>query len=1174
MQDELTRPHTPEEIERALRESEERYRAFIANSSEGIWRFELERPVPTDLPEDEQIERFYRDCYLAECNDAAARMYGFERAEEIVGGRLGRFLVREDPSNVEYLRAFIRSGYRLTDAESVEVDREGRRRYFLNNLVGAVRDGRVLRAWGTQRDVTERRRVEQELEATEHRFSMFMENLPGLAWIKDLEGRYVYANEAAARAFRVPREELKGKTDAEIFPPETAAQFRENDRRALEAGGVLTLERLEHPDGVHHSIVSKFPMPGRDGQTLLVGGVAIDVTERIRAEEALRESEQKYRSLLENANDIIYSHDLEGNYLTINRAGSEATGYTREEILGGLNIAQVVAPEHLELARRMTAEKLRDPSRPTIYEVDIIARDGRRLTLEVSTRIAYSDGRPVAVEGIARDVTERVRAAQERERLLAEARAARDEAEEALERRRDVEERLRTLVDASASLLGSPQTEVVLPAVLALSHRLVAADAYAIWRYQEQEKVWAVVAASGLSDEYSRDRIPVTTQTPHMPDRPLVVEDVFADPMLEVRREFYRREGVRSMLTLPLSAHGETIGTLVFYYREPRRFAHTDVVVATALANLAASAVRTAELYDEQRRLRGEAEAAERRAVFLAEASTLLSSSLDYEKTLEAVAHAAVPWVADWCGVDILGDDGEVRRLAVAHVDPEKVEWAREIQERYPYDPDAPNGVPEVLRTGRAELYQVISDELLVAAAKDEEHLRFMREIGFNSAMIVPLAAHGRAFGAITFVTAESGRRYGTEDLAFAEDLARRASLAVENARLYGQAQEANRIKDEFLATLSHELRTPLTAILGWASMLSAGTLDAREASRAVAAIERNARAQRQIVEDVLDVSRVITGKLRLEMRAVELRALVQDAVESVRPAAEAKGVYLSTLLAPDAGEVTADPNRLQQVMWNLLSNAVKFTPAGGRVEVDLRRDGARTVLRVSDTGEGIAPEFLPHVFDRFRQADMGTTRQHGGLGLGLAIVRHLVELHGGEVKAESRGRGLGSTFTLRLPIRTSPRVEVTSRPAAVKDAPAAAAVTANPSPLAGTRVLLVEDEEDARAMLKALLAGLGASVEAVGSAAEAWAALEGAGCDVLLSDIGMPEEDGYALVGRVRGHAAERVKRTPAVALTAYAREDDRERALAAGFDAFLPKPVEPSELAEVLVGLLKRPA
>jgi signal transduction histidine kinase/ActR/RegA family two-component response regulator len=767
-------------------------------------------------------------------------------------------------------------------------------------------------------------------------------------------------------------------------------------------------------------------------------------------------------------------------------------------------------------------------------------------------------------------VTERVRAAQERERLLEEARAARDEAEEALAQRRDVERRLRALVDASSSLLGSPQTEVVLPAVLALSHRLVAADAYAIWRFDAAAAVWLVVASSGLSDEYGRDRIEVTPETPSMPDAPLAVEDVDDAPMLESRRETYRREGVRSLLTLPLKSHGEVVGTLVFYYRKPRRFAETDVVVATAVANLAASAVRTAELYDEQRRLRGEAQAAERRATFLAEATTLLSSSLDYEKTLEAVAHAAVPWVADWCGVDILGEDGQVRRLAVAHVDPAKVEWARELAERYPFDPDAPHGMSEVLRTGRSELYAEIPDELLAAAAKDEEHLRIMRDLGFNSAMVVPLAAQGRAFGAITFVTAESGRRYGAEDLAFAEDLARRASLAVENARLYGQAQEANRIKDEFLATLSHELRTPLTAILGWAAMLADGSLNEQEAGRAVAAIGRNARAQKQIVEDVLDVSRIITGKLRLEMRPVELRALVQDAVESVRPAAEAKGVYLSTLLAPEVGEVTADPDRLQQVMWNLLSNAVKFTHAGGRVEVELRREGSRTAVRVSDTGQGIDPGFLPHVFDRFRQADMGTTRQHGGLGLGLAIVRHLVELHGGEVTAESPGRGLGSTFTLRLPLRPAARAAESAETPSVKTASSTAAARA--ASLTGTRVLLVEDEADARAMLKALLEGAGASVNAVGSAAEAWAALEAADCDVLVSDLGMPDEDGYSLIRRVRGHGSERVAGTPAVALTAYARDEDRERALAAGFDAFLPKPVEPSELVGVVADLAGR--
>jgi PAS domain S-box-containing protein len=1173
--------HVPEEAERALRESEERRRAFIANSSEGIWRFELEAPVSTDISEDEQIELFYRDGYLAECNDAMARMYGFERADEMVGARLGDFLIRSDSNNVEHLRSFIRSGYRLSDAVSVEVDREGRRRRFMNNLVGAVEGGLLLRAWGTQRDVTA-------------------------------------VNEA---------------------------------------------------------------------------------------EDELRRGEEKYLSLLENANDIIYSHDLKGNYLTINRAGSEITGYTREEILGGLNIAQVIAPEHLELAKRMTMLKLRDPS-PTVYELDIIALDGRRLTLEVSTRIAYRDGEPVAVEGIARDVTDRKRSEEalalseqrlalaqeaggigtfdfdartrrviwtpqlesifglppggfggthehwrelvhpedfarceseiqealasgsrewsaeyrmlradtgemrwidarmrifyntagepvrmvgvnldvterkhaeaERERLLSGASEARDQAEEALRQRRDVEGRLRTLVDASESLLGSPQTDMVLPAVLDLSRRLISADAYAIWRFSPRDSNWSQVASSGLSEEYARETIVVTSQTPRLPESAVIAEDVFSDPLLASRSEMYRREGIRSMLTLPLRAHGEDVGTLVFYYREPRRFDETDVVVATALANLAASAVRTAELYDEQRRMRREAEDAERRASFLAEATTLLSSSLNYEKTLEAVALSAVPQVADWCGVDIVGDGGEVRRLAVAHVDPAKAEWARELGERYPYEPEAPRGVPAVLRTGRSELYEEIPDALLVAAAKDEEHLRILRGLGFSAVMIVPLAAHGRTFGAITFVTAESGRRYGAEDLAFAEDLARRASLAVENARLYGQAQEANRIKDEFLATLSHELRTPLTAILGWATILRTSNFDEGATRRAIETIERNARAQKQIVEDVLDVSRIITGKLRLELRPVELRPLLQDAVETIRPAAEAKGVYLSTLLSSDVGIVSADPDRLQQVLWNLLSNAVKFTARGGRVEVELRREGSQAVVRMSDTGKGISPDFLPHVFDRFRQQDMGTTRQHGGLGLGLAIVRHLTELHGGEVTAESGGQGLGSSFTLRLPLKSVTQAEAGAESAASTESAHANGVESghaeHSSPLAGMRVLLVEDEEDARVMVKAILESGGAKVIAVSTAAEALETLEAAGCDVLVSDIGMPGEDGYALIRRVRERDALRGVTTPAVALTAYARDEDRTRSLAAGFVAHLPKPVEPSELLSVVAKLARR--
>ncbi len=1157
------------EASEALRASEERYRAFIANSSEGIWRFELEHPVSTDLSEDEQIEHFYRHGYLAECNDVMARMYGFKRAEEVVGARLGDLLVRDDPNNEAYLRAFIRSGYRLTDAESVEVDREGHERFFSNNLTGVVEGGRTLRAWGTQRDVTERKRVEEELQATEHRFSMFMENLPGLAWIKDIEGRYVYVNEAAARTFRMPRKELRGKTDEEIFPPETAAQFRENDRRALAGGeGVLTLEHLEQSDGIHHSIVSKFPIPGRGGEASMVGGIAIDITERIRMEEALRESEERYRSLLENANDIIYSHDLQGNYLTINRACAEVTGYTREEILGGLNIKQVVVPEHLELAGRMMEQKMRDPS-PTVYEIDINTKDGRRLTLEVSTRIAHPDGRDPVVEGIARDVTDRKRAEREREELLARERQARREAEQALEAARSIEESLALLIEASGVLLGSRTLDEVQPAILDISRRLISADAYAIWRVDAAARTWRIVSAAGLSESYRSHIIEDWNPASADLEKPVVAEDIEQVSLLDARRDIYRSENIRSLLAVPLTIHGEASGTLTYYYRQPHRFSDREMRVATALANLAGAAIGGAELYDEQRRLRAEAEAAEWRSNFLSEASRVLTSTLDYEDTLARVARLSVPALADWCAVDIVDEDHSVKRLAVAHVDPEKVEWAHEIHRLYPPDMNAPRGLPQVLRTGTSELYSEITDEMVVGAATDEEHLRLLRSVGFSSVMLVPLSAHGRTHGVVTFIAAESGRRYRQHDLTLAEDLAGRAAVAIEHARLYLAAQNANRLKDEFLATLSHELRTPLSAILGWAHMLRRDLTDEAMRRHAMEVIERNAYAQKQLIEDILEVSRIVTGKLRVEVRPVELLPIVEAAREAVQPAAEAKGIRLESVYNVEAASVLADPDRLQQVVWNLLSNAVKFTPPGGRVTLRISREGASAEVAVSDTGEGIAPEFLPHVFDRFRQADMGTTRQHGGLGLGLAIVRHLVEMHGGSVSAESEGHGRGSTFTIRLPLRGVEEATQHLKPKGQSAELSEPSRWSAPS-LAGFRLLVVEDEPDTLEVIKLALNRYGAEVTTAGSAYEALEALGRVRPHVLISDIGMPEMDGYALIRSVRALGAERGGEVPAIALTAYAREQDRRRALDAGFQEHLPKPVEPAALARVIASLI----
>ncbi|MDQ1557819.1 MAG: hypothetical protein QOD32_879 [Pyrinomonadaceae bacterium] len=395
--------------------------------------------------------------------------------------------------------------------------------------------------------------------------------------------------------------------------------------------------------------------------------------------------------------------------------------------------------------------------------------------------------------------------------------------------------------------------------------------------------------------------------------------------------------------------------------------------------------------------------------------------------------------------------------------------------------------------------------------------------------------------------------------------------IAAEKERLYIEAQESSRLKDEFLATVSHELRTPLTAILGWAHLLRTGQPIDGTMAKPLETIERNARAQAQLIDDLLDVSRIITGKLRIDVRPVDPNSFIEAAVEAVRPAAEAKGVRVQRIMDTGVVTVSGDPVRLQQVVWNLLSNAIKFTPKDGRVQVRLERVNSHVEIAVSDTGPGIDPNFLPYVFDRFRQADGRTTRQHGGLGLGLSIVRHLVELHGGTVRAESLGEGQGATFTVLLPVAPVYQTVAAGErvhPAARDTLP----LYECPDRLDGVKILAVDDETDTRELLKAGLGQCGADVTVVGSAAEALEAIGAGVPDLLISDIGMPGEDGYELIRRVRGLPADGGGKVPAIALTAYARVEDRMQALRAGYQMHVPKPVELAELVAVASSLVRR--
>ena len=803
-----------------------------------------------------------------------------------------------------------------------------------------------------------------------------------------------------------------------------------------------------------------------------------------------------------------------------------------------------------------------------------------------------------------------------------------------------------------------------------------------------------------------------------------------------------------------------------------------------------------------------EAERQERKSAFLAEASTVLASSLDYETTLASVAKLAVPYIADWCAINILGEDQVIRCVALTHSDPSKEELGQELNRRYPEDPNSSRGLSWVLRTGQSAIRAEITDPDLVAAAQDAEHLQILRELGLKSYIIVPLVARGRILGAITFVTAESGRQYSPADLPLVEDLARRAALAVDNARLYRETQEAkqvaeetaernaslqavtaalsealtpaqvaevvvnqglaaldacagfialmtdhnqtlevvralgypqeildtgslypltasipltdavrsgkplliesrevwtqayphlttnhdhnawadmplivegrtlggmgfsfpkartfskddcafiqalaqqcaqaieraraytaerqaraesevarkaaeaaNRTKDEFLATLSHELRTPLNAMLGWTQLLQTRKFDEAKMARALETIDRNTKSLAALIEDILDVSRIMTGKLHISACACELVSVIEAAIEAVRPAAEAKTIQIDFFLDSSAGPVWGDATRLQQVVWNLLSNAIKFTPKGGQVEVRLERvnrladsqglkvenlniegdaPNATTAsltltpsnqpsnlqpstsyaqIQVSDTGKGIAPDFLPYVFERFRQENSSSTRSYGGLGLGLAIVRSLVELHGGTVQASSQGEGLGATFTVQLPlfererrVRRGQRREVRGERKESEGFPLP--VAPSPLPLSGLRMLIVDDEADARELLATILEHSGAQVMAAASASEAFDLLSKSRADVLVSDIGMPKVDGYALIRQVRELEAQGREYTPAVALTAYASQSDRKLALEAGFQVHLPKPFEPDELINVVAKLAR---
>jgi PAS domain S-box-containing protein len=691
------------------------------------------------------------------------------------------------------------------------------------------------------------------------------------------------------------------------------------------------------------------------------------LAERERAERALKESEERYRDLVENANDIVYTMDLEGNLTSVNKAAELITGFQRAELLAK-NLGEFITPQSMELSRQMMDRKLLGEER-TNYEMDFKTPDGRELTLEISSKLMLKDGKPISVQGIARDITTR--------------RRAEENLRQADQRALSTYERLLERVSGLAQMFGT------------------ARDLAAIFRALK-EFTFVSVPCQGLFVS-------------------------LYDPVRDLRTAVYGwaddvELDTSQLPPMPVTASGPN-----------SRAVRTNQIVITD----------------------------------------------DYME--ETRGHPAV----------LVGPDNGLRP---------------------------------------------------------------------QSSLAAPMSVMGRVIGTIEVQTYDRAA-YGEEHATAMRMAANLAAVAIENVRLLERessaraaAEESNRLKDEFLATVSHELRTPLTAILGWSRMLESG-LETEMAARAIETIKRNAKAQAQIIDDILDVSRIITGNLYLELHPIELAPVLESAINVVRPTAEAKGIQIESNFEPEPAVVSGDANRLQQVFWNLLSNAVKFTPAGGKVTLSLRQLDAEVELEITDNGQGIDPAFLPFVFDRFRQADSTSTRQHGGLGLGLAIARQLVEIHGGSISAASDGDGKGATFRLRLPLigalaksnEQSDDVEQKAQPQQAQDV------------LAGIQVLVVDDDVDTLELLTAALRQRSATVTAVSSAAAAMDAIMIARPHVLISDIAMPGEDGYDLIKKVI--ALELVPKLSAIAITAYAKEEDRERAIMAGFQRYLSKPVELGE-------------
>ncbi|MCA1593012.1 MAG: PAS domain S-box protein [Acidobacteria bacterium] len=1060
-------------------------------------------------------------------------------------------------------------------------------------------------------NITERRAAEEALLRRERELSDFIENASvGLHWVSG-DGTILWANRAELNMLGYAREEYIGHHIAEFHAdPEVISDIlgRLTNNETLHDYEA----RLRCKDGtIRHTIINSNVM-WENGKFVHTRCFTRDITERKLAEEALRESEGRLRAIAETASDAIITIDEESRILFVNTAAGKIFGYTGEEMTG--RSLTTLMPDYMRRAHESALARYVETGRKHIswelIELPGLHKDGHELSLEVSFAEFMKDGRRYFT-GVARDISERKQAEAVRSQLAAIVESSNDAIFG-----KTLEGVVTSWNKGAERIYGYTAEEIIgqhISIVIPPEHRYQLTEILdKIKAGGKVEQLEAVrVRKDGRRINASLTISSIKDKAGTIIGASTIARDITEQKHIqEVMRESERRYRylAESMPQIVWTARPD--GYLDYYNQ--RWFDYTGMTLEQTQGwgwqpvlhpedverclRMWAKSVATGDNYEVEYRFKRASDGAYRwhlgRAEpmrdeagnivkwfgtatdihdrkqsaealrFMAEASEILTSSLDYETTLESLARLSVSTIADYCLIDVAGDDGQIRRIATAHRDPAKEELAYALRS-YPPDPHKSEGIPKVLRTGKPQIVPRVDEEMLKTLTLDEEHAGLLRRLGLKSYMTLPLRARERTVGALTFGITESERAYTSADLTFAQELARRAALAVDNARLYSRAQEANKAKDEFLATLSHELRTPLTPIIGWLQMIRDGRITETDTRHGLQIIEKNSQALTRLINDLLDMSSILSGKMRIERVPVEIGEVVREAVETIRTQADNRGIPLEIATCDGDARplVSGDRTRLVQVFWNLLNNAVKFSDAGQRVRVECETRDREVRVTVADEGRGIEANFIPHVFERFRQADSSTTRVYGGLGIGLALVKSFVEAHGGEVAVESPGQGQGSRFVVILPL-----LGAQSNEGAVEAPPE----EVEPCVEEVCRVLVIEDAPDTLDMLQIVFESRGFHATTCSTAEEALSIAQTASFDIIVSDIGLPQIDGYELIKRLRD--VPHLHDVPAVALTGYAAPKDAESALAAGYDMHIPKPVDPAVLASEIEQLLQR--